>query len=51
MVFQTPSEMSIKAVRVEYAVFIALLSVLQGNVDMNLKGSENCKILILLLDF
>ena len=40
MVFQTPSEISIKAVRVEYAEFIALLSVLQGNVDMNLKGSE-----------
>ena len=43
--------MSIKAVRVEYAEFIALLSVLQVNVDMNLKVSENCKILILLLEF
>ena len=46
LVLQTPSEMSIKAIRVEYAEFIALLSVLQVNVDMNLKVSENCKILI-----
>ena len=35
LVFQTPSEMSIKALRVRYAEFIASLSVPQVTVDMN----------------
>ena len=34
-VFQTPSEMNIKALRVRYAKFIASLSALQVTVDMN----------------
>ena len=34
-VFQTPSEMSIKALRVRYAEFIASLNALQVTVDMN----------------
>ena len=35
LVFQTPSEMSIKALRVRYAEFIASLSALQVTVDIN----------------
>ena len=35
LVFQTPSEMSIKGLRVRYARFITSLSALQVTVDIN----------------
>ena len=43
-VFQKPSEMSIKGIRVRYADFLALLNVFKGTVNVNWNSLEKCKI-------
>ena len=51
LVFQTPSEMSKKGIRVRYTEVMTLLSIFKVIVHMNLKNLENCEMRVLLLDF
>ena len=43
LVFQTPSDMSIKEFRVRYAEFIISLSALPVTVDINENSSKKCE--------